>query len=117
MRNPRDRRHGHRRIAFSRATLRLREIERLIRSRHLFVPDTDDANIYLVPVAQLLRRIVLDKCGPPTTADIIDRLQVWARGFAPQISAKTLEGAARDTMQHPTLGNAETTLKYRPWPS
>ena len=108
MRNSRDRKRRRRPVAFSLATLRLREIERLIRSRHLYVPNTDDADIYLVPAAQLLRRIVLDKFGQLTIADIIDRLEVWAPSFAPQISAETLESVARYAMGHPILANADT---------
>ncbi len=55
MRGPRDHTRGRRKIAFNRTTLRLREIERIIRYRHVIVPHTDDDELYLVPVAQLLR--------------------------------------------------------------
>jgi hypothetical protein len=54
----RDPPQGRRRhLVYNLASHRLRELERIIRARHGSLLDTDDADVYLVPVAQTLRRI------------------------------------------------------------
>jgi hypothetical protein len=56
-----DRSTKARRRTYDRNSHRLREIGRLIASRHGTSLDTDDASIYLAPVARTLLTIVLQK--------------------------------------------------------
>ena len=91
MSEPRDHTRGRRKISFNLTTLRLREIERIIALRHFFVPQTDDDDIYLVPVTQLLRRKFEKTIDMPTSNDVLDRLKVWAERWAPMTPDGRLE--------------------------
>ena len=90
MSDPRDHTRGRGKIPFNRTTLRLREIERIIGYRHAIVPHTDDDELYLVPIAQLLRRNLSDRIGMPTSHEVLDRLKVWADRWAPTTSDERL---------------------------
>lgn len=108
MREPRDHARRHRRpITYNPTSRRLRELERIIAARHGSALDTDDADTYLEPVAQTLRRIYENKNGFATTAHVLDRLQVWAEVRTPQVSTGMLQEAAREAMQRPRMDTAD----------
>lgn len=108
MREPRDHTRGRRKIPFNLTTRRLREIERIIALRHFFVPQTDDNDVYLVPVAQLLRRNLEKTIGMPTSHGVLDRLKVWAERWAPMAPGGRLEEIVRISMRRPKLEKADT---------
>ncbi|KRR26481.1 hypothetical protein CQ14_03060 [Bradyrhizobium lablabi] len=86
---------------YSRAGHRLREIERLIKHRHGTLPDTDDADVYLVPVARCFIKILRDK-GPAATApEISDRLALWCGRWAPNITAGQIAGVVDEALDNP----------------
>lgn len=95
------------RPVYNAASHRLREIERVIASRHGGSLDTDDADVYLVPVAVTLRSICQRKFGRATTEDVLDRLQVWAGGRAPRVANELLIASAREAMHWPKLEKAD----------
>ena len=74
-----------RRGAYNPTWHRLREYERLIKDRGGVVPDTDDADLYLVPVAQCLRRLCEQRTGPRAPT-LRDRMRSWALRFAPDVA-------------------------------
>ena len=74
-------RRRKRRAAYDPTAHRLRELERVIGARHGVVPATDDADVYLVPVAQCLRRLCEQRTGPRALT-LRDRMQGWAQRFA-----------------------------------
>src|SRR5260370_10153510 len=98
MREPRDHTRGPSKIPFNLTNLRLREIERIIAFRHFFVPQTDDDDMYLVPVTQLLRRNLENTIGMPTGLDVLDRLKTWAERWAPMTPDCRLEEIVRIAM-------------------
>jgi hypothetical protein len=108
MREPRDHTRGRRKIPFNLTTRRLREIERIIALRHCFVSQTDDDDLHLVPVTQLLRRNLENKIGMPTSHDVVDRLKVWAERWAPMAPDGRLEEIVRISMRRPKLDKADT---------
>lgn len=81
---------------FSRAGKRLRELERLIRDRHGAVPDTDDAEFYLTPVAQCFRKILVDKGKPAAVDDVVKRFGFWCEKWAPRLGPAEIERVASD---------------------
>ena len=101
MREPRDHTRGRRKIRFNLTTRRLREIEQIIALRHFFVPQTDDDDMYLVPVTQLLRRNLENTNGMPTSHDVLDRLKVWAQRWAPMTRESRLEEIVIIAMARP----------------
>jgi hypothetical protein len=107
MREPRDHARGRRKISFNFTTRRLREIERIIALRHFFVPQTDDDDMYLVPVTQLLRRNLEKTIGMPTSHDVLDRLKVWAERWAPMTPDGRLEEIVGIAMARPRLDKAD----------
>jgi hypothetical protein len=107
MMRSRDHRRGRHRLVYNRASHRRRELEQIIGYRHGTLLDTDDADIYLVPVAQTLRCIYEKSHGLATTADVLDRLQVWAQVRTPLVSEEQLEAAAREAMGQHKLDNAD----------
>jgi hypothetical protein len=108
MRKPRDHTRGRRKITFNLTTLRLREIERIIALRHSScVPQTDDDDIYLVPVVQLLRRNLEKTMGMPTSLDVLDRVKVWAERWAPTTPDERLEEIVSIAMSRPKLEKAD----------
>jgi hypothetical protein len=108
MQCPRDHRRSSHRPVYNRASHRLRELERIISSRHGALFDTDDSDIYLVPVTQTLRCIYEKRHGLATTADVLDRLQVWAQRWMPLVAEGQLEDAAREAMRRQKLDKADT---------
>jgi hypothetical protein len=87
---------------FSRAGKRLRDTEKLIRHRHgAALPDTDDVDIYLAPVARCFRRIAIDKGKPAQVDDVIDRLGLWCDTWAPQAAADLIADTARQAFSEP----------------
>lgn len=104
---PRDHRRGARNIIYNPASHRLRELERIIAYRHGSLLDTDDADIYLVPVAQTLRRCFEKNLRIATTDEVVDLLRVWARVHTPQMAVITLEAIAYDSMRLRQLDKAD----------
>jgi hypothetical protein len=107
MREPRDHARGRRKIPFNLTTRRLREIERIIALRHFFVPQTDDDDMYLVPVTQLLCRNLENTGGMPTSHDVLDRLKVWAERWAPMTPDGRLEEIVSIAVAQPMLEKAD----------
>jgi hypothetical protein len=107
MRQPRDHRRGRHRLVYNPVSHRLRELERIISYRHGTLLDTDDSDIYLVPVAQTLRHIYEKRYGPATMADVLDRLQVWAQLWTPLVPKNHLEDSAREAMRCQKLDKAD----------
>ena len=103
----RDHRHGGQRPVYNRASHRLRELERIICFPHGTVLDTDDADIYLVPVAHTLRHIYEKWHGPATTEDILDRLKFWAERKTSQLPSGMLEACTREAMRRRNLDKAD----------
>ena len=98
---------ARRRPNYNQASHRLGELARIIRYRHGSRFDTDDGDIYLVPVAQTLRRIYESKKGLATTEDVLERLQLWAQIWMPLVPEKQLEAAAQEAMHKPKLDKAD----------
>jgi hypothetical protein len=107
MMRPRGHLRGRRRLVYNPATHRLRELERIISHRHGTLLDTDDSDIYLVPVAQSLHHIYEKRYGPATMADVLDRLQVWAQLWTPLVPKNHLEDSAREAMRCQKLDKAD----------
>ena len=90
---------------------RLRELERIICYRHGTRLDTDDADIYLVAVAQTLRRIYEKWRGAATTEDVLDRLKVWAERRTIRIPDDMLRDCARAAVQCRSFETADSLAK------
>ena len=82
-------------------------MERIICFRHGTVLDTDDADIYLVPVAHTLRHIYEKWHGPATTEDILDRLKFWPERKTSQLPNGLLEACTREAMRRRNLDKAD----------
>jgi hypothetical protein len=80
------------------ARTRLHEIERLIAWRHDGrLPDTDDADLYLPPVALCILTMTWRRArAKPSLDQLIDRLMVWCEGRAPTMNIMAIRRAARD---------------------
>jgi hypothetical protein len=72
---------------FNMARRRINEMEMLIRHRHGVIPPTDDADMYLFPVAQHLREIVPDS--------LTAHLSGWCARWAPEVPKAQIEEIAR----------------------
>jgi ElaB/YqjD/DUF883 family membrane-anchored ribosome-binding protein len=92
---------------FNRTTQRLREIERVIVQRHGIVPATDDADVYLVPLAQCYRQLLIKARLPATVADIVDRLTVSKVVHGSGIVYRQMRDAAIEAIDQPNLENAD----------
>ena len=79
---------------YSRGGNRLRELDRIIGDRHGKVPDTDDNDIYLHPIARCYRKILLDKGKSASVRDVADRLGVWCGRLAPHLSPEQVTDIA-----------------------
>jgi hypothetical protein len=91
------RRHGAGpRSPFSRARKRLREIERVIADRHGHVPETDDADVYLIHVAHCFRQIAIDRGKPATVDGIKTTFGFWCRTWAPHVGDERLMEIMRE---------------------
>lgn len=88
-----------RKSRFSRAQKRLRELERILAIRHGgHVPETDDADYYLVPIANCFRKIAAD-CGDP---ERLKRLfQFWCSEHAPDIPDEAVASIASEALTGP----------------
>jgi hypothetical protein len=99
------------RAVYNRTAHRLREIEKIVRHRHGVVPDTDDADLYLGPVADCLLHIAWRKGGKPTLNDLFDRLNLWCERWAPDVSVKLRWDVVRDALRRPRIENADECAK------
>jgi hypothetical protein len=84
---------------FSRAGLRLRNLERVIRDRHGRVPDTDDADVYLIQVAHCFRQMAVDRGTRVTVAALAKTFGFWCEDKAPRFCREQVEHIARDVIQ------------------
>jgi hypothetical protein len=110
MRQPRDHTRGlSRKCRVNLTTLRLRELERIIRFRFPsgILPASTSANIYLLQAAKLLRRNLLERKGLPTVAEVIDRLTTWAERWAHFTPQKALKRIAVQAMREPQIETAD----------
>lgn len=92
---------------FNRTVQRLREIERVIFRRHVTVPATDDADVYLVPLAQCYRRLLLKAGKTATVNDIVDRLAVSKVVDGSGIVYRQLRDAAIEAIDKPRMEKAD----------
>jgi hypothetical protein len=82
--NPRNRRPFNN---YSRARMRLRQIERIISDRHGRVPETDDADLYLKPVANCFYVIAAGRDRSVSVDGIMKLFWFWCRRWAPHVSS------------------------------
>jgi hypothetical protein len=76
--------------------------------RHGFLPDTDDADIYLLQVASCLMHLAWKKLARrPTPQELDERLQLWCDARAPEVSAKLRRDAVAEAWVHPRIDNAD----------
>jgi hypothetical protein len=100
-------RHGRRRYNYNRSAHRLREIEKIVIHRHCRrLPDTDDADIVLRPVADCLL-CMMRKQGRPQFVDLLDRLEMWCERWAPDVSIKLKRDAAKQALRRPGVDSAD----------
>src|SRR5262249_18375976 len=99
-----------RRRPYNPTSLRLRELERLIAARHGRSLDTDDADLYLIPVAQTIRRMRIGAAPE----DIRNHFQRWADRFAPHVSKDVLDDAADEALQesYPWTHKADALARH-----
>lgn len=69
----------------SRARMRLRQLERIIEDQHGSVPETDDADLYLTPVANCFHVVAAGRDRCVSVDKIVDLLLVWCERWAPHI--------------------------------
>lgn len=70
---------------FSRARKRLREIERIISHRHSVVPETDDADLYLTPVANCFHVIAAGRDRSVSVDGIMNLFWFWCQRWSPHV--------------------------------
>jgi hypothetical protein len=70
------------------------------------VPDTDDADLYLVPVAQCLRRLCEQRTGPKAPT-LSERMQRWAQRCAPDVAASVIADAVATAMRTGVIENPD----------
>jgi hypothetical protein len=89
---------------YNRTSHRLREIERIIAHRYGFVPDTDDADIFLDQVACCYSRMIRNRTGRlPELFDLTDRLKLWCERWSPDTSIVLCRNVAREVLRRPRL--------------
>lgn len=76
----------------------MRELERIVSHRHGTALDTDDADRYLLPVAQALSRLRTEKHGAANRDDVFAALKVWAQRWTPLISDDVLRDVAAEAI-------------------
>src|SRR5262249_52711821 len=91
---------------FNPTIQRLREIERVIVRRHGTVPATEDADVYLVPLAQCHQRLLLKAGKSATVHDIVDRLAV-SKVVGSGIIWRQLRDAALEAIDSPHMQKAD----------
>lgn len=109
---------------FNSISRRLREIETVIAARHGLLPATDDADLYLLPIAQHLRaraeqtaRIVYGPgsirgpSNPDLTSAVIEMLRQWCARSGPEISDETCIRIARDACRNGRVPRADALGK------
>jgi hypothetical protein len=84
---------------FSRARLRLRQLERVIRGRHGRVPDTDDADVYLIQIAHCFRQMAVDRGSRVTVATLMKTFGFWCEDKAPRFWRQQVEQIARNVIE------------------
>src|SRR5277367_4864689 len=112
MREPRDHTRGLRKSRFNLTTCRLREIERVIAYRfNSILPNQRAADIFLLQAAKLLRRNLHNRSGFPTSADVLNRLIIWAERWAHFTPVEHLKEIVEQAMQQPDIENADALGK------
>ena len=107
MYRPRDHARGRARGPVNQTTLRLREIERIICLRYQgILPDSNEAVVFLVQAAKLLRHNLAKKGRQPTGQHILDHLHIWAYRWAHFTPSERLENAVDAAMRRPGLEKA-----------
>jgi hypothetical protein len=86
---------------FSRARKRLREIERTISDRHGSVPETDDADLYLSPVANCFHVIAAERGRAVTVDGIVNLFGLWCQTWAPHVIEQQVVELAREALAGP----------------
>ncbi len=86
------------RSAFSYAGKRLREIERIIADRHGIVPATDDADLYLSPVAECFCKVAIDRGRPASVDSVSERFGFWCQRWAPHVAAAEAAELVRNAL-------------------
>jgi len=94
------------RTAYDPTAHRLREIERVIQARHGVVPATDNADLYLTPVAQCLRRLCEQRVGPKSPT-LRERMERWAQRYAPDVDDSVLDDAVATAMRRDVIEKAD----------
>jgi hypothetical protein len=101
--NAKHRRRGKKPDRAVMARKRLREIESIIRHRHGFVPDTDDAEQYVYLAAQHLYEQAGDK--------LHESLTLWCDRWTPHFPPVEIERIARRVIADPRRFKADTLGK------
>jgi hypothetical protein len=93
---------------YNRTAHRLRELEKIISYRYnAILPITEDADVFLFTAAKLLRRNLEDRCGLPSSDDVLDRLAVWAERWAHFTPVEHLRKMVALAMRRPILEKAD----------
>jgi hypothetical protein len=114
-----------RRPPFDRTNQRLLDMETVIRERSVVVPDTDDADLYLVPVAQHFRvqahkrhDLIFKNPSGQARYDLSsdgqvveDLLRNWSNRWAPHATVAQLHEAAVEACRAHRLPKADTLGK------
>lgn len=109
---PRDHVRGRRARRYNQTSHRLRELERVINARHGKDLDTDDADVYLVRVAQCLKRFHTFKNGAAAGYDdVLDRLKVWAKAQTPLLDDDALRGAVDEAIGTDFMESADVIAR------
>jgi hypothetical protein len=90
---------SERRKHFSPPRKRLREIERIVTHRHGGVPETDDAELYLAPVANCFRMIAAERGRTASVEDFADQFSFWCQTWA--VPAAFVGDIVRDEFARP----------------
>ena len=97
---PRPKRH------FDLTRLRLREIERIIESRGVAF-DTDDADLYLLPVAQCFLKIRQKKFGQVSPEALCEALEFWASERKRALPGELLRSVVGQAFAFPAPARAD----------
>lgn len=109
MRQPRDHTRLLRKGPFNLTTRRLRELERIISLRfpNGILPTSEQADVYLLQAAKLLRRNLHERKGLPTLAEVFERLAIWAERWAYFTSVDHLKQIADRALQRSGIEKAD----------